>query len=215
MHRRPLLSALDAYAQTWAAGRVSYPDYRAQEENETLRQLRSFVERQEHCFRRSCLEGHITGSALVCNPAMDKVLLTLHAKLGKWLQLGGHIDEETQVELAALREAQEESGLHDFHLLHLPTDFTQGPYPIPFDCDIHAIPSRPGEPEHLHYDVRYLLCTDDQQPLKISSESKALRWLSLEQARELTSERSMQRQFDKLEALKLYLSESPPILTPR
>src|SRR5271170_3095826 len=40
-----------------------------------------------------------------------KVLLVLHRKLGKWLPLGGHIELEEDPEMAALREAKEESGL--------------------------------------------------------------------------------------------------------
>jgi 8-oxo-dGTP diphosphatase len=40
-----------------------------------------------------------------------KVLLILHRKLGKWLPLGGHIELDEDPEIAALREAKEESGL--------------------------------------------------------------------------------------------------------
>jgi 8-oxo-dGTP pyrophosphatase MutT (NUDIX family) len=40
-----------------------------------------------------------------------KVLLIHHRKLGKWLPLGGHIELDEDPEIAALREAKEESGL--------------------------------------------------------------------------------------------------------
>jgi len=40
-----------------------------------------------------------------------KVLLIHHRKLDKWLPLGGHIELDEDPELAALREAKEESGL--------------------------------------------------------------------------------------------------------
>ena len=40
-----------------------------------------------------------------------KVLVILHRKLGKWLPLGGHIELDEEPEIAALREAKEESGL--------------------------------------------------------------------------------------------------------
>jgi 8-oxo-dGTP pyrophosphatase MutT (NUDIX family) len=46
----------------------------------------------------------------------EKVLLVLHRKLGKWLPLGGHIELDEDPEIAALREAKEESGL-DVELL--------------------------------------------------------------------------------------------------
>lgn len=40
-----------------------------------------------------------------------KVLVILHRKLGKWLPLGGHVELDEDPEIAALREAKEESGL--------------------------------------------------------------------------------------------------------
>src|SRR5919106_6122731 len=39
-----------------------------------------------------------------------KILLILHRKLNKWLPLGGHIELDEDPEMAALREAREESG---------------------------------------------------------------------------------------------------------
>jgi len=39
-----------------------------------------------------------------------KILLILHRKLNKWLPLGGHIELDEDPEIAALREAKEESG---------------------------------------------------------------------------------------------------------
>ena len=40
-----------------------------------------------------------------------KVLLIYHRKLDKWLPLGGHIELDEDPEIAALREAREESGV--------------------------------------------------------------------------------------------------------
>lgn len=45
-----------------------------------------------------------------------KILLIHHRKLNKWLPLGGHIELDEDPEMAALREAKEESGL-DVELL--------------------------------------------------------------------------------------------------
>ena len=42
----------------------------------------------------------------------DSVLLHKHAKYGKWLQVGGHIELDEDPNEAALREAKEESGLN-------------------------------------------------------------------------------------------------------
>lgn len=40
----------------------------------------------------------------------QRVLLVHHRKLNKWLPLGGHIELDEDPEIAALREAREESG---------------------------------------------------------------------------------------------------------
>jgi len=111
-------------------------------EQATLARLQGFVESTVGCFERSHPEGHVTGSALVVTPSLDRVLLMLHGKLGRWLQLGGHADGDPRVEQVALKEAEEESGLSD--LGFLPYERLLGTAvssPLPFDLDVHAIPS--------------------------------------------------------------------------
>jgi 8-oxo-dGTP pyrophosphatase MutT (NUDIX family) len=93
--------------------------------------------------------AHFTASAFVIDATSERACLVTHAKLGRLLQPGGHVEEtDDSLEDAALREAREETALElAFH----PTA------PRPFDLDIHEIPERPGEPAHFHLDVRYLL----------------------------------------------------------
>lgn len=93
--------------------------------------------------------AHFTASAFVVDEACERTCLVAHAKLGRLLQPGGHVEPtDLSLEAAALREAQEETALElAFHPAA----------PRPFDLDIHEIPERPGEPAHFHLDVRYLL----------------------------------------------------------
>lgn len=144
--------------------------------------------------------GHVTGAALVVDPTWNHVLLTHHRKLGKWLQLGGH-SEEDRVEDTALREAREESGLADLTFAPLPAPFAAGSEtPAILDLDIHAIPARGSDPRHLHYDVRYLVMAPLVSPT-CSEESHEVRWFSLAEAEAVTEEPSMHRQFRKLRYL--------------
>ncbi len=128
----------------------------------------SFVSRTARPAGRDAPEGHITASAWILSPERDAVLLTHHKKLGRWLQLGGHVEDDASIELAALREAGEESGLPDLALLDAAL----------FDIDVHAIPARKNEAGHWHFDCRFLL----QAPhaaFVTSDESNALAWFPL------------------------------------
>lgn len=126
-----------------------------------------FIRSTPNCFERSHTAGHITGSAWLLNPAGDKVLMTLHRKLKRWLQPGGHADGESDTLAVALREAEEESGISGITAVN--GDI--------FDVDVHLIPARPGEAAHYHYDIRYLLRAPHEQ-FVISDESEALEWWS-------------------------------------
>lgn len=148
---------------------------------------RKFVESQPGCFESDCFDdGHITGSAWVLCPQRQKVLLTHHRKLNKWLQLGGHSDGESNTLNVALREATEESGIN----VRVASDLV-------FDIDIHAIPSRGTDPEHNHYDVRFVFEADEQERLVVSAESNDLRWVPLSKIEEFTTEESILRMVRK------------------
>jgi len=194
MKRRSVLEALEAYVRSGAeAARVDAAEQRA-----TALRIVAFVREHADCLERTCPPGHLTGSGLVVTAALDRVLLTLHRKLGRWLQLGGHADGEPRLHEVALREAREESGLADLELVPL------GPEDPPaiHDVDVHWIPERAGTPGHWHLDLRYLMRTSDPDRIVVSEESQQLRWFPLEEAYGVTDERSMHRQFDKVRSLR-------------
>jgi 8-oxo-dGTP pyrophosphatase MutT (NUDIX family) len=202
-----LLETLSLYRDVWVAPGDGHASFDAAEEEAILTRFSAFVAATPGCFERDCPPGHVTGSALVASPELDRVLLTLHGKLGKWLQLGGHADGNPQVHEVAYREVIEESGLAAVRFLpYEPSMRAAQPLssadPLPIDFDCHDIPARKTEPAHVHYDVRYLVVADPAAPLLISEESKDLRWFTLDEARRVTSERSMLRQFDKLDWLR-------------
>ena len=66
---------------------------------------------------RECRPDHLTVGALVLSADHREVLLTLHAKAGRWFQLGGHCEPgDHSLVAAALREATEESGIEELTL---------------------------------------------------------------------------------------------------
>lgn len=143
----------------------------------------AFVEAHADCLLRTCVPGHLTGSAWIVDRTRRRVLLTHHRKLDKWLQLGGHADGDPDLTAVALREAQEESGLRSVARVS----------PAIFDLDVHEIPAGSTDPVHRHYDLRFLLEADADEPLVISAESKDLAWVELDRLAEYSSEESLLR----------------------
>lgn len=136
--------------------------------------------------RRSLQVGHLTASALLVDRARGAALLTHHKKLGRWLQLGGHCDGDANLAGVALRECVEESGIAELSIA-----------PEPIDLDVHAIPARPGEPEHLHLDTRFVVFAPPHARTTASDESHELRWVRPDElpALELATDGSVRRLF--------------------
>lgn len=125
---------------------------------------------------RKTLPGHITASGLILSG--DELLLIFHPYLQKWLQPGGHIEANETPLNAAIRETAEETGLkarpHPWHKT----------YSQPFDINIHSIAANPkkSEPEHTHYDFRYLLQTEEGAAP--ASSELAWAWRGLDKVKE-------------------------------
>jgi 8-oxo-dGTP pyrophosphatase MutT (NUDIX family) len=125
----------------------------------------AFLGARPDACARSCLPGHLTASALVLSHDGRRVLLTLHPKVGRWVQLGGHCeDEDTGLVAAALREAAEESGIDGLVI-----------EPEPLHLDVHPITCSLGVPTR-HFDVRFLVRAPAGAAAIRSAESVDLAW---------------------------------------
>jgi 8-oxo-dGTP pyrophosphatase MutT (NUDIX family) len=145
-------------------------------ERASLSEIVAFVESAgvRDPFDREHPGAHLTGSAFVLSADGSRVLLLHHAKLGRWLQPGGHAEPgEARGEEVALREALEETGIPSLQL--------HPAAPRPFDVDVHVIPERKGEPAHKHLDLRYLVRAPENAPLSPGEgESRQVEWFGWE-----------------------------------
>ena len=124
-----------------------------------------FLAARPDAMWRSCAAGHLTASAVVVDPTRSSVLLTLHPRVGKWLQLGGHCEPTDHSLLdAAAREAREESGIGALSF-----------DPEPLGLDVHPITCSLGVPTR-HFDVRFLAIAPPGAEPTASGESLDLRW---------------------------------------
>jgi 8-oxo-dGTP pyrophosphatase MutT (NUDIX family) len=131
------------------------------------RRVLDFCRRHGDALHRSCRPGHLTASGFVVDPDAGKVLLIRHRKLDRWLQPGGHADGDGLLGRVAYREIVEETGL-DAPVVLKPA----------FDIDIHAIPARGSDPEHLHLDLRFVAVASSAAVLSPNHETRGARWLT-------------------------------------
>jgi 8-oxo-dGTP pyrophosphatase MutT (NUDIX family) len=169
------------------AARELLRSYRPHCEDQAHTQARMLAFIDEHpldAHRRTQLTGHLTASALLIDASGTRALLTHHRKLNRWLQLGGHCDGDANLAGAALREALEESGIPELCI-----------DPMPIDLDIHTIPARPDEPEHLHLDTRFVVHAPAGAMERLSEESHALAWVAPHELEALSTDESVRRLF--------------------
>jgi len=165
MHRSHILNLLEDYLQRFPG------------ESRMCERMSRFVEQNPRCFERSLAIGHITGSCWLVDRSGQRVLLTHHRKLNRWLQLGGHADGDPDVQQVAMNEAREESGISDLQLWS----------PFLFDIDIHLIPAHRAEPAHFHYDCRFVLQAIADETFRVSEESHDLQWIFIDQLEDVTT----------------------------
>jgi 8-oxo-dGTP pyrophosphatase MutT (NUDIX family) len=154
---------MSLHANAFATLEAWRPDDHGQE---SLRQaFLGFIAARTDACQRSCEPGHITASAVVLDTNESHVLLTLHPRVGAWLQLGGHCEPgDATLVGAALREAAEESGIDGLTIES-----------TPIHLDDHPITCSLGVPTR-HFDVRFLVHAPlGAQPIR-SHESIDLQW---------------------------------------
>ena len=115
---------------------------------------------------------HFCASVFVIDKSRKKILLVKHKKFNKWVQPGGHIEEDETPEEAALREVYEETGLKVKLIgerFPRESDFIR---PL-------AIQKNRGKNDDLHIDVVYVAeAASSQEILHDENESYDIGWFT-------------------------------------
>lgn len=153
-----------------ASAREVLTDWRPPDkhQDQLRRHYLDHLDRNPDGWSRACAGQHLTASTMIISAAGDQVLLTLHRRIGRWLQTGGHIEAaDHDLRQAALREATEESGLPSIALGRL------------LLLSRHEVACGPVRPTY-HLDMQFLAVADPAQQAVASEESEDLRWFGVD-----------------------------------
>lgn len=151
-----------------------------EQEEKDKEQFLEFINNFDDVLTRENIFGHFSSSAFVVNKERTKMLVVYHIINDGWIYPGGHADGENDLLSVAVREVNEETGLKTKVL----------------DNSIFGIQSVPVKGHikrgkyvsaHLHFDVIFLMEADDTIPLIYKEdESKGVKWISFEEAKDET-----------------------------
>ena len=143
----------------------------------------SCLKQFDNIFSRENNLAHMTASAWVVNKTHDKVLMAYHNIYDSWSWLGGHADGETDLLSSAMREVEEESGIHNIN---------------PVSEDIYSLEVltvdghiKRGKyvSSHLHLNVTYLLEADEDEALSIKpNENSGVKWIKIDELEKYSNE---------------------------
>ncbi len=121
------------------------------QEVDDLNILMTQLKGDEPVTSRKNLFGHMTASGIVIHN--NKILLIFHNKLKKYIQPGGHLEDDATLLEAAQREVAEETGIevvpHNWHVQN-------GGIPLRFNTHIIPYNEAKKEPEHFHHDAVFV-----------------------------------------------------------
>lgn len=154
------------------------------EQEETDRKtILAFLESGDDISVRQNLVAHLTASAWVVTPDRQKVLMAYHKLYDSWAWLGGHADGNWDLFAVAEKEAKEESGIEQLHLI--------SKNPVSLEVLTVAGHEKKGKyvPCHLHLNLTYLFEAEEDQSLHIKAdENSSVAWIPVEEIPEKSSE---------------------------
>jgi 8-oxo-dGTP diphosphatase len=125
---------------------------------------------------------HYTASAIVFDEPHQNVLLIHHNKVGLWLYPGGHIDPNEDPAQAALREVNEETGIHAHVIstpafVHAAVDSHPAPWVI---VEMTVTDSKVGQHRHIDHVYVCRASADAGLPTAQLDEVAGAHWVPLD-----------------------------------
>ena len=154
-----------------------------EQEERDKRVILNFIATAPDAFLRTNLIAHMTASAWVVNRERTKTLMVYHKIYNSWSWTGGHADGETDLAAVALREVEEETGVHSLKLI------SDGIFSLEVLTVDGHIKHGSYVPSHLHMNVTYLIEADENEALKVcEDENTGVSWFTMSDALKASAE---------------------------
>ncbi|MGH4137101.1 NUDIX hydrolase [Clostridium sp.] len=119
--------------------------------------------------------AHITSSGFIMNSAMDKVLMVHHNIRNTWAWTGGHVDGDTDFLHVAIKEAKEETGIHNV------TALTKDIISLDVFHVYGHVRRNKYVSAHLHLSIAYVLIASEKEALIVKKdENSDVSWFSVD-----------------------------------
>lgn len=131
-----------------------------------------------------------------------RVLLVHHKKFDKWVQPGGHCEQDENPWQAACREVMEEVGLEingadeAYQTIENSDAFL---IPQPWIIMEQQIPAWEQTPAHIHVDHQYIFRVDPFEPVVDPKEAHQVQWFTPEEVMELNTFENVRWVIDQLQ----------------